>query len=119
MFGNSPRCRMKTRFGLSAKTPCPAPQVHFSLPGKLEIGFGQFGTTSYAPKMSCPPFSPGTAAKLGCCGDCPCRRLSVNTKAPIAIIHEFLRMTLLLISVGPTVQIASVRLRPLYYWPVP
>src|SRR3989442_10766677 len=48
MFGSSPRCRMKTRFGLSAKTLCPAPHVHFSLPGKLEMGFGQFGTMSCA-----------------------------------------------------------------------
>src|SRR5712691_7677342 len=110
MFGSSPRCRMKTRFGLSAKIPCPAPQVHFSLPGKLEIGFGQFGTTSYAPKMSCPPFSPGTAAKLGCCGDCPCRRLSVNTKATVAIIHKFLRMTFLLVLNGQE-QTAALVLR--------
>src|SRR2546421_7291908 len=95
---------MKTRFGLSAKTPCPAPHVHFSFPGKLEIGFGQFGATSYAPEMSCPPFWPGTAAKLGCCGDCPSTRvccvairtLSARTIRAVPMVHEFLRMTFLL-----------------------
>jgi hypothetical protein len=52
MFGSSPRCRMNTRFGLSANTLWPAPHVHLSLPGRPEMGFGQFGTISYAPKMS-------------------------------------------------------------------
>ncbi len=46
MLGNSPRCRMNTRFGLAAKTLCPAPHVHFSWPGRLEMGLGQLGTMS-------------------------------------------------------------------------
>ena len=47
--GSSPRCRMKTRFGVSAKIPCIAPHVHFSWPGSCDSGFGQSGTTSYGP----------------------------------------------------------------------
>ena len=39
---------------------------------KRESGrlFGQLASTSYAPKMSWPPFSPGTAAKRGAAGRC-------------------------------------------------
>src|SRR5260370_4166170 len=52
---------MKTLFGFCAKMPSTAPHVHFSGPGSEVMGFGQSGTTSYGPVMSCPPFSPGTA----------------------------------------------------------
>src|ERR1700682_622738 len=62
MAGNSPRCRMKTRLGLSAKTFWPAPQVHFSWPGSAVKGLGQLGTMSYGPNMSWPPGAPGMAA---------------------------------------------------------
>src|SRR5215813_10442285 len=50
------------RSALSANTLCPAPNVQPSWPGLLDSFLGQPGTMSYAPKMSCPPFSVGTAA---------------------------------------------------------
>ena len=59
---------MKTRFGLSAKTPCIAPHVHFSWPGSCDIGLGQSRTTSYGPVGSWPPRSPATAANPTACG---------------------------------------------------
>src|SRR5262245_8387300 len=59
---------MKTRSGLSAKTPCIAPHVHFSCPGSCDIGLGQSATTSYGPVGSWPPLSPATAANPICCG---------------------------------------------------
>ena len=63
MIGSSPFCTRNTRSGLSAKTSMVTDQVQPSCPGRLSsIGFGQFGTTSYGPKMSCPPLCPGTAA---------------------------------------------------------
>ena len=46
MFGSRPRCRMNTRFGVSAKTPSPAPHVHLARPGSELIGFGQSLTIS-------------------------------------------------------------------------
>ena len=61
--GGSPRCTMKTRSGLSGKMPSAEPQLQPSWSDRLsDIGFGQPTTGSYAPKISCPPFSPGTAA---------------------------------------------------------
>ena len=69
MAGSMPRWSTNTRFGFSANTLWPAPNVHPSLPGTFEMSFGQSGGT-YAPKMSWPPFSLGTAAKRGAAGRC-------------------------------------------------
>src|SRR5581483_10730902 len=76
MAGSSPRCRTKMRLGLSAKTLWPAPNVHPSCPGREARSLGQPATTSYAPKMSCPPFWPGTAAV-----DAACRPLCADRAA--------------------------------------
>src|SRR4029450_10320621 len=46
IFGSRPRCRMNTRFGASAKTNSPAPQVQLASPGSELIGFGQLETMS-------------------------------------------------------------------------
>src|ERR1700676_4735026 len=46
ILGNSPRERRKTRLGLSAKIPWPAPQVHLSFPGTVLIFLGQSLTIS-------------------------------------------------------------------------
>ena len=70
--GSSPRCTMKTRSGLSAKTPCDEPHVQFSCPGRLDNGFGQSATTSYGPVRSTPPLSDGTAANPAAGGACSC-----------------------------------------------
>jgi hypothetical protein len=61
--GSSPRCKTKTRLGLSAKMPSTALHVHPSWPGNCDKGFGQSATGSYGPVISSPPFEPGTAAK--------------------------------------------------------
>ena len=69
------------------------PHVHFSWPGRLEIGLGQFSTTSYGPNKSSPPFSVGTAAillvaRLACpCtrGRLPAHMATITQPAPAAI----------------------------------
>ncbi len=44
--GNSPRWKMNTRLGLSAKTPSTDPQVQLSCPGNWLKGLGQSFATS-------------------------------------------------------------------------
>src|SRR5882762_1168998 len=72
--GNSPRCAMNTRFGLSAKIPSTAPHVQFSWPGREVKGFGQSVTASYGPVMSSPPFCPETAGNAETGFACACTR---------------------------------------------
>src|SRR5688572_26627391 len=62
--GSSPFCVTITRSGLSANTSVDCDQVHPSWLGRLSAsGSGHFCTGSYGPNTSCPPLSPGTAAK--------------------------------------------------------
>src|SRR6185295_7916567 len=51
MFGSSPRWRTKIRFGLSANTLWPAPNVQPSWPDSVDRSFGQSATLSYGPYM--------------------------------------------------------------------
>src|SRR5262245_5387947 len=78
---------MKTRSGLSAKTPCIAPHVHFSCPGSCDIGLGQSATTSYGPVGSWPPLSPATAANPMVCG-CACAAGCVVGWHPVMTGHR-------------------------------
>src|SRR5438132_550837 len=52
---SSPRLAMKMRLGVSAKIPPVDPQMYPGL--AYASGCGQFGTTSYGPVRSSPPFS--------------------------------------------------------------
>ena len=49
-----------------------APHVHPAWPGRCDSGFGQFGTTSYGPVKSQPPFWPGTAENPPAVCACVC-----------------------------------------------
>ena len=58
--GNSPRCAIQMRSGVSAYTAPTDPHVQPSCltpSGPSGSGCGQFGTSSYGPNSSCPPFS--------------------------------------------------------------
>src|SRR6266404_164561 len=108
--GNSPRCAMKTRFGLSAKIPSTAPHVQLSCPGREVKGFGQSVTASYGPVMSSPPIWPGTAGKAEIGFACACTRcILLATSKPATNPAAVITMSA---SVTVCLRIGLLRSRP-------
>src|SRR5579862_7765175 len=92
---------MKTLFGVSAKIPPVDPQI-YPLSGN---GRGQFGTTSYGPVLSSPPFS---CAKVG--AERQLKPNSATSESRAVRMHTFLSIENVLLgrNTGGSYQIPNL-----------
>src|ERR1051325_6581242 len=109
------------RFGVSAKTLSPAPYVHFSLPARGEMSFGQPLTTSSGPGTSGAPTASGTGEKPPAAAGCACpstelpsrnRTAKPAPRAKVRSVMATLRMRSSRLVVGVVWFVASIIASP-------